>query len=203
MITIIDYGVGNLASVQNMLKKCGVASQVSKDPKEILKSAKLILPGVGAYDSAMQKINETGLDAVIKESARKGKLILGICLGAQLLLERSEEGILPGLSLINGRCIRFDEQSIAPLRVPHMGWSNVVFVKSSHPLARFKETEPRFYFTHSYYLQCQNPDQILATSDYGQQFSCGIEHDNVMGVQFHPEKSHTFGGQLLMNFANM
>jgi len=203
MVTIIDYGVGNLASVQNMLKRCGFASQISKNPDEILRSTKLILPGVGAYDSAMEKINEYGLFSVIREAASNGINILGICLGAQLLLEGSEEGILSGLSLIKGTCKKFDEQTIAPLRVPHMGWSDVQFVATSHPVAFYGEANPRFYFTHSYYLHCDNPENILATSFYGREFTCGIVNNNIVGVQFHPEKSHIFGRQLLTNFATL
>ncbi len=203
MITIIDYGVGNLASVQNMLRKCGVSSQVSKDPKEIARAPKLILPGVGAFDSAMHKIDELGLRSVIGEAATNGTFILGICLGAQLLLDGSEEGNLSGLSLIKGKCRRFDEQLIAPLSIPHMGWSDVVFVSDSHPLAKFEQAEPRFYFTHSYCLSCDNPENVLATSRYGIEFTCGIASQNVFGVQFHPEKSHSFGAQLLINFARI
>lgn len=202
MVTIIDYGVGNLASVQNMLKRCGVDSQISNNSEVILRSTKLILPGVGAYDAAMEKINELGLYSVIREAASNGIDILGICLGAQLLLEGSEEGRLSGLSLIKGKCKKFNEQLIAPLRVPHMGWSDVRFIATSHPLATFDEINPRFYFTHSYHLHCDNPENILATSFYGHEFTCGIVNKNVVGLQFHPEKSHIFGRKLLTNFTN-
>lgn len=202
MITVIDYGVGNLASIQNMLKKCGEGSQISSNPNVILNASKLILPGVGAYDAAVEKIIEFGLNSVIREAASKGTLILGICLGAQLLLDGSEEGVLPGLSLIKGKCRKFNEQSITPLRVPNMGWSDVHF-KTEHALSKFDEMEPRFYFTHSYYLNCNNPDNVLATSNYGHEFVCGVVHENIMGVQFHPEKSHAFGARLLTNFAKM
>jgi glutamine amidotransferase len=203
MVTIIDYGVGNLASVQNMLKRCGVDSQISNNSEVILRSSKLILPGVGAYDAAMEKINELGLYSVIREAAYNGIDMLGICLGAQLLLEGSEEGILNGLSLIKGKCKKFNEHAIAPLRVPHMGWNDVHFVAVSHPLAYYEEADTRFYFTHSYYLHCNNQENILATSFYGHEFTCGIVDKNIMGVQFHPEKSHIFGKQLLTNFINM
>jgi glutamine amidotransferase len=203
MITIIDYGVGNLSSIENMLRKVGVLSKVSKDPDEIIRSTKLILPGVGAFDTAMKKINDQGLYTAIREVASNGIFILGICLGAQLLMERSEEGVLQGLSLVKGRCKKFDEMVIAPLRIPHMGWSDVHFVNQSHPLAKFEETMPRFYFTHSFHLQCDDPTNKLATARYGHEFTCGVVKENVMGVQFHPEKSHKFGAQLLSNFAAM
>jgi glutamine amidotransferase len=203
MITIIDYGLGNLASIQNMLGKCGFSSQISRNPDVIRKATKLILPGVGAFDSAMKKINEAAFDSVIKEVASSGRHILGICLGAQLLMQDSEEGTVSGLSLIKGNCKKFNEKLISPLRVPHMGWSDVKFVKPTHPLTRFNEMEPRFYFTHSYYLHCYDPVNILASSTYGHEFTCCAVQDNIMGVQFHPEKSHAFGAQLLTNFARM
>jgi glutamine amidotransferase len=202
MITIVDYGVGNLASVQNMLKKCDLPSQVTNDHAVLRKAVKIILPGVGAFDPAMQKLKESGLDETVQECAQKGTPILGICLGAQLLMDRSEEGVLPGLSLIQGTCKRFDSHQIAPLRTPHMGWSDVNFAEPKHPLAVFQE-QPRFYFTHSYYLNSQRPEQKLATSVYGHEFTCAVFDKNIMGVQFHPEKSHKFGAQLLRNFANM
>lgn len=201
MITVIDYGVGNLASVQNMLKKCGVESQVTSDPEKIRQADKVILPGVGAFDAAMQKIIDRRLDEAIQETSKRGALILGICLGAQLLLEASEEGNLGGLSLVKGKCKKFDVQQIAPLRVPHVGWSEVNFVTQS-PIAKFEE-QPRFYFTHSYYMNCNNPADRLATCLYGHEFTCGVIRENVMGLQFHPEKSHKFGARLFTNFAAM
>jgi imidazole glycerol-phosphate synthase subunit HisH len=203
MITIIDYGVGNLASVRNMLKKCGIDSRFASDPTEILSADKLILPGVGAFDAAMQKILDSNLSEPIVEAAKKGTMILGICLGAQLLMERSEEGALSGLSLIAGECKKFDPLSISPLRVPHMGWSDIVFRKPSHPLSHFEHQAPRFYFAHSYYLKCKNENDILAKASYGIEFTCGVVRENIMGVQFHPEKSHFFGASLLNNFAKM
>jgi imidazole glycerol-phosphate synthase subunit HisH len=202
MITIVDYGVGHLASVQNMLKKCDLASQVTNDHAILRKADKIILPGVGAFNPAMQKLKETGLDKTVHECAQRGTPILGICLGAQLLLDRSEEGELPGLSLIEGTCRRFDSSMIAPLRTPHMGWSDVNFAVPGHPLALFNE-QPRFYFTHSYYLNPAHPEQKLASSFYGHEFTCAVFNKNIMGVQFHPEKSHKFGAQMLRNFASM
>jgi len=203
MITIIDYGVGNLASVQNMLRKCGFESRFTSNAEEIINSSKLILPGVGAYDAAMQRIIDLGLDSSIKQAAKNNAIILGVCLGAQLLFEGSDEGVLSGLSLIKGRCKKFDVQTIAPLRVPHMGWSDVNFLQSSHPLADFEANYSRFYFAHSYYFMCEDSEDILANCTYGHPFTCAVSRKNVSGVQFHPEKSHTFGARLLTNFAKM
>jgi glutamine amidotransferase len=201
MITIIDYGVGNLASVQNMLNKCGYKSTVTSDPEKIRQADKLILPGVGAYDSAMQKILDLNLKAAILEAAKKGTLTLGICLGSQLLFDGSDEGLMGGLSLIKGTCKKFEPQKIAPLRVPHMGWSDVSF--KSHPIANFAGIEPRFYFAHSYFFQCEQQEDVLATCTYGLEFACGVSRENIMGLQFHPEKSHMFGARLLTNFGKM
>lgn len=203
MITIIDYGVGNLTSVQNMLKKCGVQSRVSSEAEVIVSSEKLILPGVGAFDYAMEKIEKLGLRNVLKQAAEDGSKILGICLGAQLLMDKSEEGVLPGLSLISGSCKKFKPEDIAPLRIPHMGWNDVFFLNEAHPLAKLQSSTSRFYFTHSFHLDCLYPEQRLAVSTYGIEFTSAVANQNVMGVQFHPEKSHAFGFSLLTNFANM
>jgi glutamine amidotransferase len=203
-VTIVDYGVGNLASIRNMLKKCDVSSIISGNPDVIVNSSKIILPGVGAFDAAMQRINELGINLIIKQAVESGALVLGICLGAQLLMEKSEEGELPGLSLVKGRCIKFDKESLGSLKIPNMGWNDVAFVRDTHPLARFSDMGvPRFYFTHSYYLHCENPDNVMITSFYGCEFTCGVVNGNIMGVQFHPEKSHAFGARLFTNFAAM
>jgi glutamine amidotransferase len=202
MITIIDYGVGNLASVQNMLKKNGFDSLLTNDPKKISMASKLILPGVGAYDSAMKKINAIDLKPAILEAAHKGTFVLGICLGSQILFDGSDEGVLSGLSLIKGSCKKFDADAITPLRVPHMGWSDVTFTVD-HPLFNFDNLEPRFYFTHSYHFICANEKNVAGTAVYGKQFTCAVMHENIFGVQFHPEKSHRFGSRLLQNFASL
>jgi imidazole glycerol-phosphate synthase subunit HisH len=199
-ITIIDYGVGNLSSVQNMLKRNGTESIITRNATEILRSKKIILPGVGAFDAAMSKILDLQLDSVIRESAKREIPILGICLGAQLLLEGSEEGNLAGLGLIKGRCKKFVADEIAPLKVPHMGW-NEIQISKPHPLLRFDDT-PRFYFVHSYYMHSQALDEAIAQSVYGHKFTSVISRGCVSGVQFHPEKSHRFGARLLLNFAN-
>lgn len=200
MITIIDYGIGNVASVKNMLHKNGTTSVVSFDPQTILESEKIILPGVGSFDTAMQRLEQLKLVEVIHNFARSGKPILGICLGAQLLMESSEEGNLPGLGLVKGFCKKFSE--IEPLPVPHMSWNEVTFLKSD-PLTNFNISGPRFYFAHSYHIMTERNEDILGISRYGHEFTCAVSHDNISGVQFHPEKSHRYGAELFKNFADL
>jgi imidazole glycerol-phosphate synthase subunit HisH len=199
MITIIDYGIGNVASVKNMLKACGTDCSVSHEPETILQSEKIILPGVGAFDEAMIQLNRLNLSAVIQEFALSDKPLLGICLGAQLLLDKSEEGEQEGLKLIPGYCKKF--QSSKQLRVPHMGWSEVKFLKQ-HLLVE-QPTTPRFYFVHSYYMVCSDVNDVLGVSEYGKEFVSVVNRKNIFGVQFHPEKSHRFGMQLLKNFVSL
>ncbi len=201
MIAILDYGLGNLGSISNMLKVIGEKSKITNDVEIIRKSDGIILPGVGAFDAGMSKLNESGLADVIKEEADKGKQILGICLGMQLLGNRSEEGSMPGLSLIPFECKKFNFVDKS-LKIPHMGWDIVDFRKQ-HPLLEGLTGQQRYYFVHSYYAVCENSDNVLMTCDYGIEFACSVVKDNVMGVQFHPEKSHDFGLALLTNFVNI
>jgi len=201
MIAILDYGLGNLGSISNMLKVIGEKSKITNDVESIRKSDGIILPGVGAFDAGMSKLNESGLTDVIKEEADKGKQILGICLGMQLLGNRSEEGSMPGLSLIPFECKKFNFVDKS-LKIPHMGWDIVDFRKQ-HPLLEGLTGQQRYYFVHSYYAVCENSDNVLMTCDYGIEFACSVVKDNVMGVQFHPEKSHDFGLALLTNFVNI
>ena len=201
MIAILDYGLGNLGSISNMLKVIGEKSKITNDVESIRKSDGIILPGVGAFDAGMSKLNESGLTDVIKEEAGKGKPILGICLGMQLLGNRSEEGSMPGLSLIRFECKKFNFVDKS-LKIPHMGWDIVDFRKQ-HPLLEGLTGQQRYYFVHSYYAVCENSDNVLMTCDYGIEFACSVVKNNVMGVQFHPEKSHDFGLALLTNFVNI
>lgn len=199
MIVILDYGIGNTASVKNMLKSCGVDAVISRDFETVAKSERLILPGVGAFDEAMRQLQGEGLIPVIKDFVATGRQLLGICLGAQLLLSESEEGKLSGLNFIEGKCKRFD--ATGTLKVPHMGWNETKPQKES-VLTTF-DTIPRFYFVHSYYMTCTNIAHVLATTHYGHEFASIIGCGNVHGVQFHPEKSHHFGMQLLKNFISL
>lgn len=202
MITIIDYGMGNLGSITNMIKKVGGRSRLTSLREEVLNSEKVLLPGVGSFDQAMRNLEELKLIEPIKEIALKGVPIMGICLGMQLLANSSEEGILPGLGLIKGRVLSFGENS--GLKIPHMGW-NLVDYKSNCPL--FKEfdqfEETRFYFVHSFYFKCDFIENIAATTNYGFEFTSAVYNNNVMGAQFHPEKSHKFGMKMIKNLIDL
>jgi glutamine amidotransferase len=203
MVTIIDYGVGNLASIKNMLKKAGSDSLISSDEGDILAAKKLILPGIGAFDACSEKLNQSGLINALNKKVLEDKTpILGICVGLQLLLNGSEEGKLPGLGWIRGKVIRFDKNKLnASHKVPHMGWTEIKQAKTSRLFNEMFE-EPRFYFVHSYYASPLNQNDVLAYAHYGYDFPAAIEHENILGVQFHPEKSHKFGLKLMANFVS-
>ncbi|MCB0836910.1 MAG: imidazole glycerol phosphate synthase subunit HisH [Bacteroidetes bacterium] len=202
MITIIDYGLGNLASIKNMLKRIGVKSIITDDPEKIAAAEKLILPGVGAFEMGMNYIREKGLLDVMNQRVLEDKIpVLGICLGMQLLSRHSEEGDAEGLGWIEGDTIKFDFEPSKNLKIPHMGWSEISQEHSSQLMHEMYE-DPRFYFVHSYHVVCDDPEDVLLSVDYGMKVTCGVEKGNIMGVQFHPEKSHKFGMKLLSNFAN-
>ena len=203
MITIIK-GLGNTGSISNMLKKIGANSVIASDISMIEKSEKLILPGVGSFDSGMTNLVQEGLLEVLNKKVIGEKIpILGICLGMQLFTKKSEEGNLQGLGWIDAQTIRFkfDEKN-NNLKIPHMGW-NTVYLKKENQLFREMFAEPRFYFVHSYHVVCNNEQNILTTTHHGYEFVSSIQKDNIMGVQFHPEKSHKFGMKLLRNFAEL
>jgi len=202
MITIIDYGMGNLGSIQNMLKKIGVDCIISSNLKDIELADKLILPGVGSYAQAMQNLNELGLIPIIKEKVQSQTPMLGICLGMQLLSTHSEEGNVNGLNIIPGNVIKFNLPE--KYKVPHMGWNLINFNKDC-PLFKDFETldEVRYYFVHSYFYKLDSEVNQIASTNYGQEFTCGIQNGSVYGVQFHPEKSHKFGMRLLTNFSQL
>ena len=203
MITIVNYGMGNLGSVQNMCKRIGVPSEITGDPEVIAKSTKLLLPGVGAFDAAMQKIADSGLREVMDKKVLEEKIpTLGICLGMQLLTNSSEEGVLPGLGWIPAQTLKFKFPPDSKLKIPHMGW-NYVFSKRESPLTNDLPEEPRFYFVHSYYVKCENEQDVLTTTPYGSDFHSIVQKENVYGAQFHPEKSHKYGMRLLTNFAKI
>lgn len=203
MIIIIDYGLGNLGSMANMLKKAGVEARVSSDSSDIERAEKLILPGVGAFDRGMSNLHEKGLIPVLNNKVLKEKTpILGVCLGMQLIGNESEEGTLPGLGWVDAKSIRFQfNKNPTNLRIPHMGW-NTLTITRSHPLFTGLEDENRFYFVHSYHVVCAHELNVLAHTDYGHSFASAIVSENIIGVQFHPEKSHMFGMRLLKNFAD-
>ena len=199
MITIINYGMGNLGSIENMLKRIGCSSEISSDIGKIEAAEKIILPGVGHFDKAMENIEKLGLKEVIRKKALVDKSpLLGICLGMQLMCKSSEEGSTPGLGLIDAEVKRFHFTQNS-LKIPHMGW-NLVKIKKESKLLLNCTPKARFYFVHSYHAICNQPEDILTTTNYCYDFVSAFEQDNILGVQFHPEKSHRFGMELLRNF---
>ena len=200
MIVIVDYKAGNSGSILNMLRKIGAEAILSDKTEDVAAADKLILPGVGSFDRGMENINRLGLAEILDKKIQKDKTpLLGICLGMQLLMEKSEEGHLPGLGWLKGDIVRFKfRPENNYLKVPHMGWNTV---KPSGTNSLFKDIEePRYYFVHSFHVCCRNDEDILATTDYGYEFTSSVHRDNIWGTQFHPEKSHRFGLQLLKNF---
>lgn len=201
MLVIVDYGLGNLGSIQNMLKKIGVKATISSDSSIIQQATKLILPGVGSFAFAMNQLAELNLIDILNKKVLDEKTpILGICLGVQLFTSFSEEGNCKGLNWIEANTVKFSfNESKELLKIPHMGWNDVVPNKQSKLFEGMPE-DSRFYFVHSYYLQPKHEQDTLLKSHYGFDFTCALEKDNIVGVQFHPEKSHKFGMQLLRNF---
>jgi len=203
MITIVDYGLGNLGSIFNILKKIGVKSVITSDVNEIAKAEKIILPGVGHFDRAMERITESGLRSILDRKALKEKIpILGICLGMQIITKGSEEGRLPGLEWIPAKARRFDFPGGSNLKVPHMGW-NIVEKSTASQLTDGFGSEFRFYFVHSYYVQVEEEKFSILKTEHGYDFDSAIQNENIFGVQFHPEKSHKFGMKLFENFARI
>jgi glutamine amidotransferase len=201
MIVIVDYGVGNLSSVSNMLRKAGGDVTVSRDPVEILAADKLLLPGVGHFDHGMKMLNASGLrEALDRFALELRRPVLGICLGAQILGKRSEEGVESGLGWIDMECHRFE--AMPGIRVPHMGWNQISRKKPS-PLLDHMEADARFYFVHSYRMICTEPEDVLATATHGVEFVCAVQRDNIMGTQFHPEKSLRHGLALMRSFVGI
>lgn len=200
-ITIIDYGVGNLGSIQNMLKKLGVDSVCASDASSIEDATKLVLPGVGSFDAGMNQLNASGLRTALDVAVLERKLpVAGICLGMQMMTEGSEEGRVPGLGWVPAFTKHFRPVAGEPLKVPHMGWNVVNKVKAS-PVLDFLEGESRFYFVHSYHVRCRDRQDALFTTQYGSiTFDAAFERGNILGFQFHPEKSHRFGMALLKGF---
>jgi glutamine amidotransferase len=199
MIAIVDYDMGNVASVANMLKRIGAQSVLTRDPAVLASAERIILPGVGAFDKGMRNLAEFGLRDALDDAALERRVpILGICLGMQLLTERSEEGNEAGLGWIQAKTVRFRFPPESQLKIPHMGWNYVRPVKAN-PLVSNTERS-RFYFVHGYYVECNRKEDVLATATYGSEFSCVVGRDNIFGVQFHPEKSHRFGMGLLEGF---
>lgn len=201
MIVVVDYGMGNLRSVQKGFEKVGSPAVISRDPEEIKRADRLVLPGVGAFPECMRNLSRLDLVPPILEFLQSGRPFLGICLGLQLLFDESEEfGIHEGFKVVPGRVKAFDRNM--GLKIPHMGWNQVYYRKET-PLFRGIENGSFFYFVHSYYVEPENEADIAAETDYGIKFTCAIARDNTFAVQFHPEKSQENGLKILTNFSKL
>jgi glutamine amidotransferase len=203
MIYIVDYQSGNLGAIVNMMKKIGAKAEIASTPDQLLGATKIILPGVGTFDTGMQNLMAGGWLQVLNQKVLTEKIpTLGICLGMQLITESSEEGKLKGLGWVKGLTKKFAFENNKEFKVPHMGWNKVSVCKHSKLITAQSGEEKRFYFAHAYYVTIANQDEELLSTSYGVPFTSGIEKDNILGVQFHPEKSHRFGMELLRNFIN-
>jgi glutamine amidotransferase len=203
MIGIIDYGLGNVLAFANVFKRQNISFKIATTPDDVSSVDKIILPGVGAFDHAMKLLNESGLREPLEIQVKQHAVpVLGICVGMQILGTSSDEGQAPGLNWVPGRIRKFTTSPEKPLRLPHMGWNDVRPVQADK-LFESLEEDGRFYFLHSFYFDCASAAHSLAVSDYPDAFSCAVRNDNIYGVQFHPEKSHHFGAQLLKNFAEL
>lgn len=201
MIAIIDYDMGNLGSIKNMIKKVGGESVITNNVDIISKASGIILPGVGSFDSGVNNLKKYKLFDLIKDLAIiEKKPLLGICLGMQLMTNMSEEGSEKGLCLVNAETIKFEEDIIR--KIPYMGW-NIVEKSNSSILFKNFVDPPRFYFVHSYFVKCNDENDVVGRSEYGQVFDSAFEKGNIMGVQFHPEKSHRFGMTLMEGFIKL
>lgn len=202
MITIIDYGSGNISAIGNIYEKLNIPYQIAKTPEDVKGAKKIFLPGVGAFDETIAKLDETGFRQVLDVEVLENKVpIIGICVGMQILANSSEEGSLPGLGYIRGQVKKIDTSLLSDKpKLPHLGWNSVEAVKQS-PLFEGINQDFGFYFLHTYYFDCAHPEDVLASTTYGKPFASAVNHNNVYGMQFHPEKSHRNGVKLLQNFA--
>lgn len=200
VIAIIDYDVGNISAVANMLQRLGLQSVMTSDPAVVAEAERIILPGNGSFDTCMRNLRSTGLLPLLEQRVLAEEVpLLGICVGAQMLGKCSEEGSEPGLGWLDMTVHRFPE--VAGFPVPHMGWCEVVRAQAQYPLTAGLDEDARFYFVHSYYMLPADPSDVLLKSSYGREFVAAVARGNLAGVQFHPEKSHRFGKQLLAAFA--
>lgn len=203
MIGIIDYGVGNIKAFANIYKNLNIPFKIVKNISEFENITKLILPGVGSFDHAMISLQNSGMKEKLDELVLEKKIpVIGICVGMQMLAKSSEEGTLNGLGWIDGIVKKFDKSKIKNAPLPHMGWNNLKIEKKNKIFDNLEEN-PRYYFLHSYYFECENKEDVIATATYGEKFDCMINHKNIYGIQCHPEKSHHNGMQLLKNFGEL
>ena len=204
MITIIDYGSGNIRAIGNIYDTLKIAYKIAKSPEQVIGAQKIFLPGVGAFDETISMLDKTGFREVLDFEVMQNKVpIIGICVGMQILAESSEEGKLPGLGYIKGKVRKMDASLLNQKpKLPHLGWNSIEIARQSTLLKNI-DSELGFYFLHSYYFECENQEDILTTTTYGKSFASAINHDNIYGIQFHPEKSHHNGINLLHNFATL
>lgn len=204
MITILDYGSGNISAIKNIYERLNISFEFANTHEQISKADHIILPGVGAFDETISTLHKNGIIEVLNKMVLVKKIpILGICVGMQMIAESSEEGLLKGLGWIPGKVKKFDKELIPNKpKIPHLGWNSVATTRNN-PLFKGIDQKMGFYFVHSYYFECENEVNVIATTDYGKVFHSAINNDNIFGVQFHPEKSHDNGIQLLKNFANL
>ncbi len=204
MITIINYGSGNINAIGNIYERLKVPFKVANSPDEVLGAEKIILPGVGAFDETISMLDESGFRSVLDEEVLGNKVpVIGICVGMQILAKSSEEGSLPGLGWIDGVVKKIDKSLLAiKPRIPHLGWNSVETTRNSSLFNGINEEEG-FYFLHSYYFECNNENDVLSKTFYGKSFASSVNNNNIYGVQFHPEKSHSNGVQLLHNFSKI
>lgn len=204
MITIINYGSGNINAIGNIYERLNIQFSIANRREDIYKAGKIILPGVGSFDETIAKLDQSGFRQVLDEAVLKNKIpVLGICVGMQILSNRSEEGQLNGLGWIKGNVNKIDKSLLKDKpKIPHLGWNSVEVVNESK-LFKDVDYEKGFYFLHSYYFECASDADILAKTVYGKTFTSAVNHENIYGVQFHPEKSHQNGVQLLKNFVEL
>ena len=202
MISIVDYGLGNVRAFENIYKRLGLSLQIVKTASELNRASKIILPGVGAFDWALNRLHESGMTEELNNLVINKKLpVLGVCVGMQIMAHSSDEGKLPGLGWIDGEVKRFDETLLKQkTHLPHMGWNTVRTINSSRLFKGIHN--PKYYFLHSYYLKLNDDKKVVGTSNYGIQFASAIESDNIFATQFHPEKGHELGIKLLKNFVD-
>jgi len=200
-ILVLDYGMGNVGSILNMLRYIGANADVATHPEHLVGARGLVLPGVGHFDRAMESLTRSGMADALKLAVSSSALpVLGICLGMQLMCKSSEEGSVAGLGLVDAHVRRFNFSSDSGLKVPHMGWNKVIVQRKGTVLGDLIDIPTRYYFVHSYYVTCENTEDIIGNTHYGLEFVSAFQHGNITGVQFHPEKSHKYGIQLFNNF---
>jgi glutamine amidotransferase len=202
MITIVNYGLGNINAFVNVYDRLNIPTKIAKTAEDLIDSKKIILPGVGHFDYAMNRLNSSGMRSQLEFLVKEKKVpVMGICVGMQMLANDSDEGVEKGLGWIDGHVRKFDASLIPyKTRLPHMGWNTMKKVKET-PLLKGFEDDSRFYFLHSYYFECKNSDEIISETEYGIKYASVVNKDNIFGIQFHPEKSHSNGINLLKNFA--